>query len=696
MTIQGHHRSAAHPESLRRCLQLLAVIFVGICWFDVSHANTLTQHDSAGHSFHTGDRPNWVIDVAPAKTVAESGEPASYLLVDRQIRISDEPVHFYQHVVVRPETESGVDQVSELQLAFSPDYQKLVLHSLTVLREGKREQRLQPETIKLLQRETEIESKLYDGTVTALIVVDDIRVGDIIEYEYSIIGTNPVFGDKFAYGYSLGWSIPVGNMSFRVLTPKGRDIPARVYNIDLEPKRRSVGQFIERLWQRSPATAYTEEGQYPNWYVHGPWIQLSEFKDWQAVSQWAVELYDEYDKSTALDPKLSAMTQKWMSTTSSNEERIGLALDFVQNHIRYFGVEFGQNSHRPSHPNEVLERRYGDCKDKSLLLTALLRQMKIDAHPALVSNGMRRGIDRLLPSPSVFDHAIAKVSSGGNDYWLDGTLQYQRGPLAGLGTPNYERALVVKPGEKKLQQIAPRGDNDLVDIDERFVVEKFDGPAELKVVTTYRGQPAERQRARFNNTTLKEIKRGYLNYYAKWYPAIEATQDLSFEDNSDNNEFIVKEYYRLPDFWDDTEDGRYYFTLRGYGVGSYTALPQTIRRKTPLGIPHPIKIRHSSRVRYPETFSYEEKEKPEVVVDDSIGYRREVVWKQHDLHITHDYNSKADAVSAENVPGHVRKLKQINEHLYYSGWVRPEQVIDKEARRKESDRLVDELLERID
>ena len=61
-----------------------------------------------------------------------------------------------------------------------------------------------------------------------------------------------------------------------------------------------------------------------------------------------------------------------------------LALQFVQNKIRYVSLSFGSNAYHPHHPDEVLQNRYGDCKDKSLLLLSLLRAAGIQAWPALV------------------------------------------------------------------------------------------------------------------------------------------------------------------------------------------------------------------------------------------------------------------------------------------------------------------------
>ena len=45
----------------------------------------------------------------------------------------------------------------------------------------------------------------------------------------------------------------------------------------------------------------------------------------------------------------------------------------------------GTNSHQPTPASETLALRYGDCKDKTVLLISLLKALGVEAHPALVN-----------------------------------------------------------------------------------------------------------------------------------------------------------------------------------------------------------------------------------------------------------------------------------------------------------------------
>ena len=116
----------------------------------------------------------------------------------------------------------------------------------------------------------------------------------------------------------------------------------------------------------------------------------------------------------------------------------------MQDEIRYLGIELGPHSHQPHPPAQVLARRYGDCKDKALLLAVALRELGIEAYPVLVNTALRERVADLLPSPFAFDHVITQVRFQGRQYWFDPTVSLQRGGLAQHYNPDFGRALAVR------------------------------------------------------------------------------------------------------------------------------------------------------------------------------------------------------------------------------------------------------------
>ncbi len=80
--------------------------------------------------------------------------------------------------------------------------------------------------------------------------------------------------------------------------------------------------------------------------------------------------------------------------------------DLTARQIRYVSFSEGEHTHRPHDVEDTLKRRYGDCKDKSALMYALLEELGYDAYPVLVSTERFEPRGLKLPSRGFFDHMV--------------------------------------------------------------------------------------------------------------------------------------------------------------------------------------------------------------------------------------------------------------------------------------------------
>ena len=160
-----------------------------------------------------------------------------------------------------------------------------------------------------------------------------------------------------------------------------------------------------------------------------------------------------------------------LKTLPGEEERTMAALEVVQTQIRYLSVSLGESSHRPTDPNTVLSRRYGDCKDKSLLLATMLRELGIKAEPVLLEAGSRRAMSRMLPSPLLFNHAIVKAVVKGEPYYLDPTRLGQAGRLKSMGQ--------VHEGASVLAAVAGTGALEVIKAPEKQLANEWTETLEL-------------------------------------------------------------------------------------------------------------------------------------------------------------------------------------------------------------------------
>jgi transglutaminase-like putative cysteine protease len=138
--------------------------------------------------------------------------------------------------------------------------------------------------------------------------------------------------------------------------------------------------------QRSLPETVNEAQTLPEFFAFR-FLQFSEFASWADVANWASTLFPPISIGSDLQE-----VAREIRKIDSDQARVSAALEFVQTKIRYFSVSMGESSHRPASPDEVQRRRYGDCKDKSYLLIALLHELGIQSRPVLLQIGRRAGL----------------------------------------------------------------------------------------------------------------------------------------------------------------------------------------------------------------------------------------------------------------------------------------------------------------
>ena len=239
-------------------------------------------------------------------------------------------------------------------------------------------------------------------------------------------------------------------------------------------------------------------------------MQFSEDSSWQQVNDWATRLFPTPQK---LDPELQQKIADWQQSLKQPEDRLDAALKFVQNDIRYLGIEVGPNSHQPTDPSVVFTRRFGDCKDKAYLFCSILGAMDIKANEALVQTDYGATIAGWLPTPLAFNHVVARVEIGDRIFWLDPTESEQGGAITNRFFPDYGRCLLVGSGAKDLTAIPQQTTGWPKTIEhEKFVVHDEKEPAEMTVETVTYGLAADRIRESFADNGRPEVEKSYLNY----------------------------------------------------------------------------------------------------------------------------------------------------------------------------------------
>jgi transglutaminase-like putative cysteine protease len=621
----------------------------------------------ADSTVHYEPAPAWIEASAPGELAptppADVVYGRDYLVVDSQHRVDDHST--YSHFVYRVTSEGSLQDASRLSWDFDPSYERLTLHQIRVIRGGVSQDRLRAEAVKVIQREEDLERHLLNGDLTAFVVLEDVRVGDVIDYAFTRQGGNPVFDGRYFSSFSAGWSMPVRWQRERFVVPHGRALHHREhgkFTFDLSRSTRADEDVVE--WTAANLKPIDSEKESPAWFDHYPWIQLGEFSNWAEVARWADAIY-----AAAIDSAPAEVAEKSRELTrdcATAEAKTMALLRFVQQEVRYLGMELGAGSHRPNPPGVVMARRFGDCKDKTVLFCALMRAAGLKAWPALLNTDYRDKLADWLPTPVAFDHVIACVEDEAGRHWVDPTLKNQAGGFAVRGLPDYRLALIVRAGTSALDRVErPAGAVSTITSEEDFEVKAFDQPARLRIRTRSTGMKADETRREFADDTPEQISKSYVNYYASAYPGLKAVASPALEDDPDRNATVVEELYDVPKLWDTEADtGKLVAEFYPKFITDFAVRPNTTVRTTPLGVRHPVDVRLVTTVHLPEVWSVTPKTR--VYDDEAFHAEAGITGKDRIVTMSYAWKSRRDFVPVEAVPSYVEQLNRYRNSLGYT------------------------------
>ena len=607
--------------------------------------------------------PDWVEQIQPDYTASSENAKTSgyyYLLLDDQYNISN--AAYYERFTYKITTKSGIQEMSDINIEFDPEYQKVIIHKLDIIRDGKTLNRLDLKDFRIIQREEDLERHLYNGVVTAVNHLYDIRKGDIIDYAYTTVGRNPIHEDKFGANFYLQHSLPVAQINIALLKPDDYYLAYKTKNNAPDPVISKKGGNTRYSWNAVDTQAILYESNTPIWYIPAPAIEFTSFKSWGAVAK-------QYSKHYTTSPKdrayLKLATKDLLKTAKNRSDSLTALVRFVQDDVRYLGFENGLNSFKPSNPKDVFERRYGDCKDKALLLSALLQNQGIEANPILVNSTNGKTINQKLPSPFLFDHCIVQYKTElGNYSYIDPTISDQGGSLQTTYYPNYHYGLVLDANTTQLTSFknAKKPKTVLV---ETFSLDKIGSGAILDIETNYYGGDADNMRAYFNSTGIETIQKNYTDFYSSTYPTIKVNKELTFFDDRESNLLRVVENYKIDSLWEALPNNKDVIAVSFYPSALEGLLypVTTSDRKMPYLLDDEANFEHKTVVYLPEAWNIQNESMR--IDNPGFSYSYDVNYKNAALTITHKYEGKKDYLEAGNVAKYLDDHKKIQNQITY-------------------------------
>ena len=632
--------------------------FVFIVFFQFCSILSVAQENK----FSISKPSAWIEKIIPnySDTIPENdvNYGAYYILVDRQINQMTK--EFYFHYAIKIVSESGLDDQSEIDIDYDPSYESLTVHSISIVRENAHIDKTNSE-FKFLQREESLDRKIYDGSIDAVSFIEDIRVGDIIEFSYTLKGTNPILKGHFLSSFGMDFSTGIVSFKHRIVTAPDKVIFIKNHNTNTEHERILKNGLINYYWSMTNLDYILADSDVPDWYDPYPWVQISDFSSWNTVIQWAQELF-EFDRNSAPDfNKLVSQIKKEKSV----EHQIEKAIHFVQDDIRYLSISNEINSFKPNSPQKVIKQRFGDCKDKAFLLVELLKGLNIEAYPVLLHTERKQSLKDYQPTAYCFNHAAVQFIYHDTTYWIDATISGQRGNFRNIFFPDYRYGLVIDKKQDSLVQInrSNQGESK-TSVVEMFSIPDYSSPVEFTVTTTYTGYEADVMRWKIADISRKKLNKLYLEYYSKNYPEIKLKKPFLFKDNQADNIITTTEYYSIENFWDTKQlEKNNSATFHAELLNDRISKPISKQRTMPLLIDHPVNLSIHTEINLPQDWK---DGTDQIDIDEPyLKYRYRKLCSGNKIELDYLYQTKKDHIESDEIQKYVGNINLIYDYMGY-------------------------------
>ncbi|MHB9022658.1 MAG: DUF3857 domain-containing protein [Armatimonadota bacterium] len=368
--------------------------------------------------------------LAKAATLKAPPKTSAICLLDeeRQVIYPDFATDTRAHMIIKVFTDAGVRQFSHISMrnvtATSDD---------TV------------EKARVIKADGKIQD-VTDDCDYGGISFPSLAPGDTIEVMYRISDAHS--GALARHFWDDWWfsadDLPVALSRYVLITPLALTFQTREHGEVPKPISKDVDGWRIHEWQAVDIPADRSEQMGTSERDRGRWLDISTIGSWSDIVRWYRDLSG---PMCIPDEAIRARAAELTKDAATEQEKIKKLVLFVAREIKYQSRPFRMSAFIPTKGKQVLRERYGDCKDKAALLSALLAAVGIKSDIVLVS-GRSDGLTPYLPSPR-FNHAITRIETATGPIWVDATadqMSFGGFPFEDQGVP----ALIIRDATTEL------------------------------------------------------------------------------------------------------------------------------------------------------------------------------------------------------------------------------------------------------
>jgi tetratricopeptide (TPR) repeat protein len=448
--------------------------------------------------------------------------PAQILYEEANYKIAADGTLLFTHrMVYRVDADAAVKGWAEVSAQWDPWYEKPAQIHARVLQPNGSFVELDQKTITDAPVKAE-DDVTFSSAHVRRAPLPGMALGSIVEEQEITEEKVPYFSAGALYRFGFRDNMPAARIRMVVDMPNSLPFKELVHDLPnlVIDRQNANGQRHITYEQRNIEAAHNYDIQLATDQQLRPTVEFATGASWASIAK---------AFSAMSDPQtVTAEAQPILPNPLPTERlaRIRAIVKELHHDVRYTGVEFGAARLTPMRPAEVIQRHYGDCKDKATLLVAMLRAAGIKANLALLDVGPGPDVSTALPGINLFDHAIVYVPADGphtQPLWIDATAEN-----FAVGSLPYEdrgrNALIVSPETTALTQIPAPTPEDSVLIETRTFKLAELGPSQVEEQSDTHGTIDATYRAEFGGPETPRVHENLENYVKNTYLAKSLTK----------------------------------------------------------------------------------------------------------------------------------------------------------------------------
>jgi len=510
----------------------------------------------------------------------------------------------YSHSLTKILTDEGLDRYGNVSSTYHRRYSTLDILAARVI---KPDGTVVPVTEDLITDGTPPQLAAIDIYETDFrmktVVFPNLEIGDAIE-SIMLTTSEPLIPGEYNGFSFLQFIEPMVDVTLEISGPVEKPLIHAVKDGEAEFTEEAVGDRIVYTWHISDAKQIEMEQPMPSLAQVATRVITSTMHTWEEVSRYSWELTDEKCVADETVKELVAEITEGLETT---EEKIKAIHYWIAENVRYLGVSMDRGAFlEPHFASYTIEKEYGVCRDKSVLMITMLKEIGVPAWDATIN--VSRTTDREIPNV-FFEHVIVAIEDGeGGYFYIDPTQETSRELKAHYAGDHW----VLHATEEGMGLIqvphSPAAENS-GKITDLSTLE--DGLIEGTVVLTGNGMYEEIIRTIARNSNEEQLREMWEGIVQNLYPGAELTSFEISDYEGLDEPMTVRVGYSVNDYALDADP---YLLFRvPAATGSFDFLSNAIfgrlatlpERHYPLVLGTTLGMNESAEVRIPDGYVVE-------------------------------------------------------------------------------------------